>query len=133
VLPVVQLVREAIAAMERREGHHLSLREIAERRGVSYGTLRRYQDVRLAPLRVPARPQTINELALALDLPKSALVDAFERSTIHHYTSGGKPGPRVSIAALDALDEADQRRELALVLKWAKSKGLLAAGTDADE
>lgn len=129
VLPIVSLVRGAITAMERREGRHLPLREIAERRGVKYGTLRRYQDPRLEPLRVPARPQTIDELALALDLPKSALVDAFERSTVHHYMSGGA-GPRVSIAALDALDEAAQRRELDTILGWARSKGLLSDEPD---
>lgn len=132
VLPIVQFIRDAIHTLERREGRSLSLREIAERRGVKYSTLRRYQDVRLAPLRISARPQTIDDLALALDVPKSAVVEAFQLSTVHHYSGGKTKTGRVSIATLDALTESEQRRELAGILKWARGKGLLTEGTDPD-
>ncbi len=63
VLPIVRLVRSRVADIGK------PLREIAAQRGVSYGTLRRYNDASLQPLRTPLRQGTMRELALALDIP----------------------------------------------------------------
>jgi hypothetical protein len=125
VLPIVRLVQEAKAAIEKREGRAIPLRELAQMTGIKYGTLRRYHDPELPPLLITARQQTIDVLSLGLDVPRSKVSDAFDRSRLIHY---GKTDPEpgetaVSFVTLEKLDEEQQRAVIDDVLAWAREKG----------
>lgn len=93
MLPIVQLVREAKAAIEQQEGRSLSLRDLAAITGIKYGTLRRYHDPDLEPMQVTARPQTMQQFAAGLGLPLSVVQEAFVRSTSYADVEGPATEP----------------------------------------
>lgn len=97
VLPIVQLVRREVD----RTG--MTLRDFAGDRGVSYGTLRRYYDKGLQPLRSPARLQTMQELADALGVEIGEVETAFIASTV----SGQRAMPTEYVQRRAAENEDD--------------------------
>ena len=104
VLPIVALVRERIAA-----SGIPSMRELAEKRGVSYSTLQRYSNPNLKPLRSGLRQETMKELALALDVPVSRVQQASDKSVDRVYLAGDD-STMVIIGALEELDEKTRRK-----------------------
>lgn len=89
VLPIVQLVRDAVTASGK------SLREFAAERRVAYSTLRYYHDVRLEPLSQPPRKETLRELALALDVPLGDV----EQAALESLSYRTAPKPRAKPVA----------------------------------
>lgn len=105
VLPIVQLVREKVAA----SGY--SLREFAERREIPYSTIRYYNDKRLKPLSQPPRPAVLDDLARALQVPVKDVQDAAVESLAYRQGEGASPTsePPVLLEYDESPEAATQR------------------------
>lgn len=123
MLPIVRLVTERVA----RSG--MSIRGYAESRGIPYSTLRLYSQKALPPLAQPPRRETLDTLALALDLPVSEVERAADASVARVYRQTSVDQNlsvlTTSTVALGSLSEEEQRRHVAETIAWAKARGLL--------
>lgn len=107
MLPLVRLVRERVALSG------MKLRPLAQQRGVSYSTLRVYHDPNLPPLKQPPRPETMRDLALALDVPLSEVQRAADASVGRVYRQEAGPDVTAFVASLQELPPQQRARDVA--------------------
>ena len=113
--PLQRLIRQRL----REQGW--SYREVARRGGLPHSTIHTLATTR--NLARPPRPDTIDALALALDVPVSVVRAAAAESTGMHYYDATPPGNRdphdhereLLIASIDELTPDDRRHVAALV------------------
>lgn len=100
-LPLVRLVREVVDASG------LSIKDFAHARALPYSTLRRYTDRTLQPLSQPPRPDTLRQLALALDVPLSKVQRAADASVGRLYDRVVNPNAQAIIASANEMTEQE--------------------------
>lgn len=111
VLPLVRLVRERVAASG------LTLRSFATERGIKYGTLRRLYDKNREPFAQGLKPDTLKDLALALDLPLSQVQKAHDASVGRVYEQRTAPDVQTFVASLRELTPQEQAATKAELLR----------------
>jgi hypothetical protein len=80
MLPIVKLIREAKVDLQRQEGRRLTIGELANRSGMKSTVLARYHARGLTALRLAPHPRTVENIAVALTLPRDRVAAAFESS-----------------------------------------------------
>lgn len=123
MLPIVKLVRQRVAASG------LPLRRLAAERGVSYSTLRVYNDPKLAPLKTGLRPDTLRHLALGLDLPLSEVQRAADASVERLYSREIAPDATALMASIGHLSQQEQDETVAELLKLLQEQRAEGAGS----